>query len=401
MKLPGNRGEKEVLEKCMGSTMKDSPLRLAKIIAFFVVFVSGLVIGLATSSHIYRHLTSRASSSFYMNRALNSSSEKNCSIVQKCEKVECLSMGRFLRPSNLSHGLSDMELFWRASLVSKKKEYPYRRVPKVAFMFLTRGPMPLLPLWERFFHSHEKLFSIYVHAPPGYKLNVSTTSAFYGRQVPSQNVEWGTVTLADAERRLLANALLDFSNERFVLLSETCIPVYNFKTVYKYLISSTRSFVDSYDDPSRYGRGRYSRNMLPEIKLAQWRKGSQWFELSRALATDIVADTKYYAIFSKYCKPSCYPDEHYIPTYLNMFYGDLVANRSVTWVDWSMGGPHPATFEKANITEGFIQSIRKNETGTVCSYNSANTSLCYLFARKFSPTALEPLLNLTSTLMQF
>lgn len=141
--------------------------------------------------------------------------------------------------------------------------------------------------------------------------------------------------------------------------------------------------------------------MLPEIKLAQWRKGSQWFELSRALATDIVADTKYYAIFSKYCKPSCYPDEHYIPTYLNMFYGDLVANRSVTWVDWSMGGPHPATFEKANITEGFIQSIRKNETGTVCSYNSANTSLCYLFARKFSPTALEPLLNLTSTLMQF
>ncbi|XP_009589409.1 glycosyltransferase BC10-like isoform X2 [Nicotiana tabacum] len=71
-------------------------------------------------------------------------------------------------------------------------------------------------------------------------------------------VEWGSVTLVDAERRLLANALLDFSNERFVLLSDSCIPLYNFSTVYKYLIGSIHSFVGSYDDPSRYGRGRYS-----------------------------------------------------------------------------------------------------------------------------------------------
>lgn len=73
-----------------------------------------------------------------------------------------------------------------------------------------------------------------------------------------QQVEWGSVTLVDAERRLLANALLDFSNERFVLLSDSCIPLYNFSTVYKYLIGSIHSFVGSYDDPSRYGRGRYS-----------------------------------------------------------------------------------------------------------------------------------------------
>lgn len=214
-----------------------------------------------------------------------------------------------------------------------------------------------------------------------------------------QSVEWGTVALAEAERRLLANALLDFSNERFVLLSESCIPIYNFPIVYKYLINSDYSFVESYDDPSRYGRGRYSRNMLPDIKLYQWRKGSQWFELSRELAVNIVADTKYYTLFKKYCKPSCYPDEHYIQTFLNMFYGSLNANRSITWVDWSMGGPHPATLGAANITEGFIQALRNN--GTVCPYNSEKTSVCYLFARKFAPSALEPLLNLTSKVMGF
>ncbi|EEF33542.1 conserved hypothetical protein [Ricinus communis] len=210
-----------------------------------------------------------------------------------------------------------------------------------------------------------------------------------------QDVEWGSVSLVDAEKRLLSNALLDFSNERFVLLSESCIPVYNFPTVYRYLIHSEYSFVESYDDPTRYGRGRYNRKMLPDIRLYQWRKGSQWFEIQRALAVYMVSDTKYYSIFKRYCRPACYPDEHYIPTYLNMFHGSLNANRTVTWVDWSFGGPHPATYMGINVTESFIQSIRNNKTQ--CSYNSEMTSVCYLFARKFHPSALEPLLNLTST----
>lgn len=205
--------------------------------------------------------------------------------------------------------------------------------------------------------------------------------------------------MVDGERRLLANALLDFSNERFVLLSESCIPVYDFATVYDYLISSEHSFVQSYDDPSGNGRGRYRGGMQPDIKLSQWRKGSQWFEINRQLAIQIISDEKYLSIFRRHCKPPCYPDEHYIPTYLNMFSGSLNSNRSLTWVDWSKGGPHPATYEGVNITENFIRLIRNN--GTNCVYNNKLNSVCYLFARKFASSALEPLLNLSSSLMRF
>lgn len=214
-----------------------------------------------------------------------------------------------------------------------------------------------------------------------------------------QEVSWGSITLLDAEKRLLANALLDFSNERFVLLSESCIPVYSFPTVYEYLVNSAHSFVDSYDKDTQQARGRYNWRMSPKIKLYQWRKGSEWFELNRGLAIDIVAEHTYYPLFRKYCKPSCYPDEHYIPTYLNMFHGSLNANRSVTWVDWSRGGSHPARYGAANITVEFIQSIRNN--GTSCMYNSMSTSVCFLFARKFAPSALDPLLNISSTVMGF
>ncbi|XWS18026.1 hypothetical protein CRYUN_Cryun32bG0006900 [Craigia yunnanensis] len=388
------RGDKEDGEKHMGL------LKLVQVLSFLLVFVAGIIIGLATSSHVNTYFSSQAQL-FSTSAATSfrvSSTKANCN-QSPCQKLDCLTMDAFLHPTNLTHKMSDAELFWRASMTPLKNEYPFQRVPKVAFMFLTRGPLPMLPLWERFFNGHEKYFSIYLHTPPAFHLNVSSRSPFYARQIPSQHVEWGTVLLADAERRLLANALLDFSNERFVLLSESCIPVYNFPTVYKYLIGSTDSFVESYDDPSRYGRGRYNRKMLPDIKLYQWRKGSQWFEMQRSVATYIISDTKYYTLFRKYCKPACYPDEHYIPTFLNMFHGSLNANRSVTWVDWSMGGPHPAMHGGANITEDFIQAIRNN--GTFCSYNEEQTSVCYLFARKFAPSALEPLLSLCSTVMEF
>ncbi|XP_021891608.1 uncharacterized protein LOC110809930 [Carica papaya] len=390
----GGGGEKEEGEKPVGL------LKLAQALSLLLVFVGGIVIGLTTSSHINHYFSSQVEVLLKNNQATMSRSN-DCTIVKACndEKLDCMRMEAFVRPKYLNHEMTDEELFWRASMMPYKEEYPFDRLPKMSFMFLTRGPLPMLPLWEKFFKGHEKLFSIYVHAPPGFYLNVSQDSPFYGRQIPSQNVEWGTATLTDAEKRLLANALLDFSNERFILLSESCIPVYNFPTVYKYLIDSAHSFVESYDEPSRYGRGRYNRKMLPDINLYQWRKGSQWFEMDRRVAIYIVSDTKYYTLFRRYCRPACYPDEHYIPTFLNIFHGSLSANRSVTWVDWSMGGPHPAMYGAENITEDFIQSIRNN--GTQCLYNEEPTSLCFLFARKFAPSALAPLLNLSSSVMEF
>nr|XP_043617098.1 glycosyltransferase BC10-like [Erigeron canadensis] len=399
------RGEKDELG------FKDSSSAigfLLKVLFLLILFVMGVIIGLTSSSHIDRYFTSQPQN-FYIDYVSNTPAaapapttiatrKNNTYSSSTCE--DCLNMESFKMPKNLTHRMTDNELFWRASLVPDKPEYPFERVPKVAFMFLTRGPLPFLLLWEKFFKGMDvSKYSIYVHTNPGVYLNVTNSSVFYNRQIPSQDVRWGSVKLVDAERRLLGNALLDFSNERFVLLSESCIPIYNFPTIYDYLIGSSYSFLDSYDDPSRYGRGRYSRRMKPDIKLRDWRKGSQWFEIHRTLAIKVVSDTRYYTLFKWYCLPSCYPDEHYLPTFVNMFYGSLNANRTVTYVDWSLGGPHPAMFQAEHVTEHLIQSIRNN--GTSCSYNKDSTSICFLFARKFHKSALDPLLGLSSTLLGF
>ncbi|KAJ6799773.1 uncharacterized protein M6B38_203495 [Iris pallida] len=301
-------------------------------------------------------------------------------------------------PLGASHSMTDDELLWRASFVPQVEEYPFRRIPKVAFMFLTRGPLPLAPIWESFFKGAEGRYSIYVHALPSYMANFSSGSVFYKRYIPSQVSEWGRMSMCDAERRLLANALLDLSNEWFILLSESCIPVRNFSFVYEYFARSRHSFIGAIDDVGPYGRGRYDLRMMPEVSIDQWRKGSQWFEVNRKLAVSIIKDTTFYKKFEKFCRPACYVDEHYFPTMLTIESPHLLANRSVTWVDWSRGGAHPATFGRSDITVAFLIRVLEGRT---CEYNNHTTTACFLFARKFAPSALEPLLKLAPDVLGF
>ncbi|KAF5737715.1 hypothetical protein HS088_TW13G00604 [Tripterygium wilfordii] len=283
-------------------------------------------------------------------------------------------------------------------MVPRISEYPYNHKPKVAFMFLTRGRLPLAPLWERFFKGHKGLYSIYLHTSPEFPQEPPESSVFHRRRIPSKAVQWGKATMIDAERRLLANALLDFSNERFVVLSETCIPLFNFTTIYNYLIKSNLSFVGSFDDPRHIGRGRYNKRMFPTVSLSDWRKGSQWFEIHQKIAIEVVSDVKFYPVFNDHCKAPCYMDEHYLPTLVTKLYLAINSNTSITWVDWSRGGAHPTKFVRKDVSEEFLNRIRY---GFNCTYNGELSNVCFLFARKFHPRTLKPLLKLAATLFGF
>ncbi|GAB4855515.1 hypothetical protein Ancab_024134 [Ancistrocladus abbreviatus] len=283
--------------------------------------------------------------------------------------------------------VDDEELLWRASMV-----------PKISCIHvLNERAAALAPLWEKFFHGHEGLYSIYVHSLPSYNQSFPKNSVFFGRRIPSKEVRWGMFNMVEAERRLLANALLDYSNQRFVLLSESCIPLFNFSTVYSYLINSTKTFVEAYDLPGPVGRGRYSPQMRPHIKLSQWRKGSQWFEMDRNLALEVISDRKYAELFKRYCKNSCYGDEHYLPTFVSTEFWERNSNRSLTWVDWSRSGPHPGMYHRPWVTVEFLQRLRNNHT---CEYNGEGGNICFLFARKFSPDSLDRLLRFAPKLMR-
>jgi hypothetical protein len=283
------------------------------------------------------------------------------------------------------------------------------KTPKIAFLFLTPGALPFEKLWDMFFHGHEGRFSIYVHASKDKPVHFSRY--FINRQIRSDKVVWGKISMVDAEKRLLANALKDTDNQHFVLLSDSCIPLHDFDYVFNYLMYTNISFVDCFEDPGPHGSGRYSEHMLPEVEKNDFRKGAQWFTLKRQHAVIVLADNLYYSKFRDYCKPgmdgrNCYSDEHYLPTFFSMHDPQGVSNWSVTHVDWSEAKWHPKSYRAPDISYELLKNItaidesvhvtseeRKEIQIKPCLWNGMQRP-CYLFARKFLPESLDNLMQL-------
>lgn len=230
--------------------------------------------------------------------------------------------------------------------------------------------------------------------------------------------------MIEAERLLFTTALEDPANQRFVLLSDSCVPLYNFSYIYNYLMASPRSFVDSFLDVKE---GRYNPKMSPNIPKQKWRKGSQWIALVRSHAEVLVDDEVVLPAFRKFCKRrppldarkgklniklqkqhNCIPDEHYVQTLLTMSEReDELERRTLTYTLWNNSatkteskGWHPMTFTHANAAPQKIKEIKEinhvyyeTEYRTEwCRVNSTYVP-CFLFARKFSQGAAMRLLS--------
>ncbi|CAM6096956.1 unnamed protein product [Calypogeia fissa] len=298
--------------------------------------------------------------------------------------------------------------------------------PKIAFLFIARNQMPLDFLWAHFFKGAAvDEYSVYIHARPGviYTRKNSECKAFYNRQLPnSVSVEWGGASMIEAERLLLAAALEDPKNERFLLLSDSCVPLYTFKYVFDYVVTSPRSFVDSFID---YNDERYNPRMAPDIKEDRWRKGSQWFVLLRKHAEAIVADKTIFPNFQKHCKrlalpeywrtgenqteTNCIPDEHYVQTLLAILgLEEQIERRTLTYSKWKdfdqerdRKGWHPITFNYPDASLEAVKDIQAiikieyvTESRTEWCSSNGEPHPCYLFARKFTKGAGIRLLDM-------
>ncbi|XP_059637545.1 glycosyltransferase BC10-like [Cornus florida] len=323
----------------------------------------------------------------------------------------CKSISDWLPPAPLRE-YNDAELASHAVIRDILDMPPIKSEnPKIAFMFLIPGSLPFENLWDKFLHGHEGRFSVYVHASK--EKPVYLSPYFINRDVRSDKVAWGKISMVDAERRLLANALEDPDNQHFVLLSDSCVPLYDFDFVYNYLMYTNISFIDCFEDPGPHGSGRYSEHMLPEIEKKDFRKGAQWFTMKRQHALIVIADSLYYSKFRDYCKPgvdgrNCYSDEHYLPTFFHMFDPTGISNWSVTHVDWSEGKWHPKSYRAQDVTYELIENITSIDVSVhvtsdarreiqikPCLWNGLKRP-CYLFARKFLPDALDNLMLIFS-----
>ncbi|GJP78580.1 hypothetical protein CLOP_g8867 [Closterium sp. NIES-67] len=294
-------------------------------------------------------------------------------------------------------------------------------IPKIAFLFLTRGPLPLALLWKRFFLNHSAYFSAYMHAAePGYRVEPRVRRGLNLQVVPSKPVFWGTLSIVEAIKRLLAQALLDPLNVRFVVLSERDVPLHAFPTVYRYLLSSNQSFVGGYRKFFRDNRAAIK--MFPkELLLQGWMHGECWVEMARPHAVEVVKDWEWHEKGREYClqmqRPTCCVDENLVHNIITSKHPHQVANRSIVSVDWQRKTGHPHTYLPRDITPESIRGIKEEwhenqkrpysqpmfllpkesqefvMSNRTCTVSGENT-ICWLFARKFIGLSLRPLMDL-------
>ncbi|KAF6159388.1 hypothetical protein GIB67_032159 [Kingdonia uniflora] len=247
--------------------------------------------------------------------------------------------------------------------------------------------------------------------------------------------------MIEAERLLIEEALLDSANRRFVLFSESCVLLYNFSYIYNYVMSSPRSFVDSFLNIKEV---RYNPKMSPVIPKSKWRKGSQVSFLSYfslylfiilrssddhpqilvngreflhtkhtlySCAYAVVMENDYediICLLNILKRHNCIPDEHYVQTLLAMseLEGEI-ERRTLTYTSWNQSKMktertswYPVIFSYAKASPREIKQIKdinhvyyETEYRTEwCKSNSSSVS-CFLFARKFSQSVAMRLLS--------
>ncbi|KAK4409127.1 hypothetical protein Sango_0493700 [Sesamum angolense] len=247
------------------------------------------------------------------------------------------------------------------------------RRPKIAFLFLTNSPLHFAPLWERFFANvTPKHYNIYIHAYPLVKIP-PPEGVFKGKIIPSKRTQRSSPTLISAARRLLATAMLDDpSNAYFALISQHCIPLHSFNYLYSFL----------------FDLGRLSRNLefSSYIEILD-NEPTLWDRH----ALMVIKDRKLWRKFKLPCLnvDSCYPEEHYFPTMLSMQDPNGCTQYTLTRVNWtdSVNG-HPHTYHPPEVSPELIYRLRES-----------NSSYSYMFARKFSPDCLNPLMEIADSVI--
>lgn len=321
------------------------------------------------------------------------------------------------------------------------------QIPKVALLFLTKGMLYHEPSWRlwlksaeglvpsqivadhlcdigvtgvsassralmaeskcRIDHSNrgdveyrkQYLFSMYVHAPPTFK-GYHKDSLWFGKLVEYRvATEWGAHTLVEATRHLLWQAYRDPLNSRFLLLSESDIPLYDPLTLYQQLQTESNSRLDTCPHEGTSPWRWHPRMETRNLKFHHWRKSPQWMTMTRAHAKLALEDSEVYRMFERHCWSAwdsqhsrwhrdCFSDEHYFATLLASKGKDnegVCQSRGVSFTQWEINSAHPKSFRTSDINQNLIREARQapksvaGENTPPCDWKNAEKEAHSLF----------------------
>jgi len=185
---------------------------------------------------------------------------------------------------------------------------------KIAFLFLTIDQPYFTQAWTKYFENNQNKYNIYIH--PKNKDSI-THKLFKNNIVPDiKTTNWGF--LVEAQISLLQTALIDDKdNQKFILLSDSCLPTKTFNELYTFLNNKKLSYINI---PTQF-----NNNINKNYKY----KHSQWFCLDRHHVKKLLLQKNTIINELKHTKGG---DEYFLNYILP---DDKIIDYPITNVDWS------------------------------------------------------------------
>lgn len=149
---------------------------------------------------------------------------------------------------------------------------------KIAFLFLTLDNVRFPQIWNEYFKNNESRINIYSHPKYPDKVTVSWQKKNIINNLATTN--WGEIIYALAS--LFKAALQDKNNKKFIVVSESCLPIKSFDIFYKFLEKDhiNTSYIDFWEMPEK--DHNILKSKLPKNYFKyELKKHSAWFCLSR------------------------------------------------------------------------------------------------------------------------
>ena len=296
-------------------------------------------------------------------------------------------------------------------------------INKVALMFLTTGDLYHEQTWRLWFKSaadvipaqsmatsicqaegaSARLMDATAACRPGPNAN-QTNNIIAQQHIVQHRVKasWGSHTLVEATRHLLWEAFKDPLNTRFLLLSESDIPLYDPLTLWQQLQSETKSRLDTCKHQETSPWRWDPRMETANLRFHHWRKSPQWMSMTRDHVSLVLADEEVYRKFERHCWSSwddkhgrwhrdCFSDEHYFATLLAAEGRDdegVCAARGVSYTEWEGNAAHPKEFGPHVVDAELFKRARSaplsamHEPTAPCDWAAAQQAALSLYVSK-------------------
>jgi hypothetical protein len=226
------------------------------------------------------------------------------------------------------------------------ESFEITREPKIAFLFLTYNNLKRPDIWNKFFNIENDIteidnsskyankFSIYNHSKEKDKV---TDILLKDRHIP-ENIDtcWGCFSTVEANILMMKAALKDPLNKKFILVSDSCLPIISFNKLYQELIKDDKNIINFWKENNTLDR--YDSIIEPQFSKLEFKKHCAQGLIFNRTSTELLVNTL--SEYKNKWKNMTCVDEHYFGNLLSFLdpnnIKNTIQNNNVTFDMWQI-----------------------------------------------------------------